>query len=57
MPASPPYKISEIAKAYNADGLSVNGNGQKIAIVIDTFPASSDLLSFWQGNAIAQSLK
>jgi kumamolisin len=52
----PPYQVSEIAKAYGANGLSVNGNGQKIAIVIDTFPASSDLISFWQGNAIAQSL-
>jgi kumamolisin len=52
----PPYKVSEIAKAYNANGLSVNGNGQKIAIVIDTFPASSDLTAFWQGNAIAQSM-
>ena len=52
----PPYKVSEIAKAYNANGLSVNGNGQKIAIVIDTFPASSDLTAFWQANAIAQSM-
>ena len=52
----PPYTVSEIAKAYNAVGLGVNGSGQKIAIVIDTFPASSDLTLFWQGNAIAQSL-
>jgi kumamolisin len=52
----PPYKVSEIAKAYNANGLSVNGSNQKIAIVIDTFPAASDLTTFWQANAIAQSL-
>lgn len=52
----PPYTIKEIANAYNASGLSVNGAGQKIAIVIDTFPASSDLTSFWQSNAITQSL-
>ena len=52
----PPYKVSEIAKAYNANGLSVNGSNQKIAIVIDTFPAPSDLTAFWQANAIAQSL-
>jgi kumamolisin len=52
----PPYKVSEIAKAYNAGSLGVNGSGQKIAIVIDTFPASSDLTLFWQSNAIAQSL-
>jgi kumamolisin len=52
----PPYTVKEIANAYNAGGLNLNGSGQKIAIVIDTFPASSDLVSFWQGNAIAQSL-
>ena len=52
----PPYTVREIANAYNAGGLGVNGTGQKIAIVIDTFPASSDLTLFWQGNAIAQSL-
>ncbi len=52
----PPFKVKEIATAYNATGLSVNGTGQKIGIVIDTFPASSDLTLFWQGNAIAQSL-
>jgi kumamolisin len=52
----PPYKVSEIAKAYNANGLSVNGSNQKIAIVIDTFPASTDLTAFWQANAILQSL-
>jgi len=52
----PPYTVSEIAKAYDAVGLGVNGSGQTIAIVIDTFPASSDLTLFWQANAIAQSL-
>jgi kumamolisin len=52
----PPYTVKEIASAYNAAGLSVNGAGQKIGIVIDTFPASSDLASFWQANAISQSL-
>jgi kumamolisin len=52
----PPYTVQEIAIAYNAVGLSVNGAGQKIGIVIDTFPASSDLVAFWQANAISQSL-
>ena len=52
----PPYTIGEIAKAYNAATLGVNGSGQKIGIVIDTFPAASDLTAFWQGNAVAQSL-
>jgi kumamolisin len=53
---SSPYTINQIASAYGASNLSLNGTGQKIGIVIDTFPASSDLISFWQGNGIAQSL-
>jgi len=52
----PPYTVSEVANAYNAGGLSVNGSGQTIGIVIDTFPAASDLTAFWEGNGIAQSL-
>jgi kumamolisin len=52
----PPYTIGEIAKAYNVSSLRGNGTGQKIGIVIDTFPAASDLTAFWAGNAIAQSL-
>jgi len=52
----PPYTVKEVANAYNASSLSVNGNGQKIGIVIDTFPAASDLTQFWQANGIAQSL-
>jgi kumamolisin len=62
MPASPqklinnvpPYTVKEISNAYNASGLGVTGAGQKIGIVIDTFPSASDLLQFWQGNAITQ---
>jgi kumamolisin len=53
---SPPYTVSEIADAYGANSLSANGSGQKIGIVIDTFPASSDLTRFWSDNSIAQSL-
>jgi len=53
---APPYTISEIKKAYGASGLSVNGIGQKIGIVIDTFPADSDLTTFWTDNGISQSL-
>ena len=52
----PPYTVAEIAKAYGASGLNVNGAGQKIGIVIDTFPADSDLTLFWNANAISQSL-
>jgi subtilase family serine protease len=53
---SPPYTVPEISNAYNATGLGVTGAGQTIGIVIDTFPSSSDLVEFWQGNGIAQSL-
>ena len=47
---NPPYLVSEILKAYNADGLSVTGKGQTVAILIDCFPANSDLKKFWQRN-------
>jgi kumamolisin len=52
----PPYTVDEIANAYNASNLGLKGSGQTIAIVIDTFPTSTDLTEFWQDNAIAQSL-
>jgi kumamolisin len=45
---APPYLPSEILKAYNADGLGVNGSGQTIAILIDTFPDDADMEEFWQ---------
>lgn len=47
---APPYLVSEIMKAYNADGLTVTGKGQTIAILIDTVPADSDLELFWSRN-------
>jgi kumamolisin len=50
----PPYLVSEIGKAY---GASIgNGTGQKIGIVIDTFPNDSDLTAFWNDNGVLQSL-
>jgi kumamolisin len=52
----PPYTVPEIAKAYKAAGLNANGSGQTIGIVIDTFPADSDLIQFWNDNGINQSL-
>lgn len=54
-----PYLPSQIAKAYNANGLygsSITGAGQAIAIVIDTFPRTSDLTSFWSTYGVNQSL-
>ncbi len=52
----PPYLVSEIMKAYNADGLPVNGSGQTIAILIDTFPSTSDLEAFWAHNSVPSNL-
>jgi len=51
---SPPYTVPEVLKAYQ--GSIGDGTGQTIAIVIDTFPANSDLTAFWDANSIAQSL-
>ena len=45
---SPPYLPGEILQAYNASGLGLDGSGQTIAIVIDTFPADADMQAFWQ---------
>ena len=52
---APPYIVPEILKAYGADGLNVTGKGQTIAIVIDTFPADSDLKKFWANNNVPAS--
>ena len=54
---APPYLVNEVLKAYNADGLSVTGKGQTIAIMIDTFPSDADLQAFWQRNNVATSLQ
>jgi|SRR5216683_3151089 len=50
---APPYLVSEIVKAYNADRVGVTGNGQTIAILIDTFPSDPDLTVFWNRNGLA----
>ena len=52
----PPYLVREILKAYDANGLGLTGSGQKIAVVIDTFPNDSDLTSFWSINGVNQDL-
>jgi kumamolisin len=46
----------ELLKAYNADDLPVSGKGQTIAILIDTFPADTDLTTFWAQNGINTTL-
>jgi kumamolisin len=52
----PPYKVPEILKAYNADGLGLTGAGQTIAILIDCFPLKTDLTQFWNDNGVDASL-
>jgi kumamolisin len=51
------YLVSEILRAYNADGLSVTGKGQTIAILIDTFPTPEDLKAFWKLNGLKTTIK
>lgn len=53
---APPYLVSEILKAYQADGLNLTGSGQTIAILIDTFPADDDLTQFWAANHLPNNL-
>ncbi len=56
---SEPYLPRQIAQAYNASGLytsNITGTGQAIAIVIDTFPTTSDLTQFWSTYGVSQSL-
>ena len=52
----PPYLVNEILKAYNADGLSLTGKGQTIAILIDTHPDPSDLQAFWTANGLSTTI-
>lgn len=54
---SPPYLVSEILHAYNADNLGVTGKDQTIAILIDTFPDNSDLQAFWAANNLNVSVQ
>jgi kumamolisin len=50
-----PYEPSQLAQAYDASSLyaaGITGAGQTIAIVIDTFPLTSDLNSFWSSYGV-----
>jgi kumamolisin len=55
-PYAPPYSVRDILVAYNAQSIRFTGGSQKTAIVIDTFPADSDLTTFWAINGIPQNL-
>ena len=59
----PPSLIGEIRSAYNGTTLTttvngatttLDGTGQKIAILIDALAASTDLTKFWSNNKVAQ---
>ena len=54
---APPYLVQEVLRAYNADGLNVTGQGQTIAILIDTFPRDADLKTFWRRNNLSVTLQ
>jgi kumamolisin len=51
-----PYYPSDFLNAYSANGLGTTGSGSTTAIVIDTFPLTSDLTSFWNTTGVSQSL-
>ena len=53
---APPYVPAQILKAYGGNALNLTGSGQTIAIVIDTFPATSDLTTYWSQCNISQSM-
>lgn len=53
---APPYLVAEILEAYGAAGVGAGGNGQTIAILIDTFPEDADLTAFWAKNSLAVTL-
>ena len=58
-PAAPRTRRPRSRKAYQVNGLysqGIDGTGQTIAIVIDTFPAKSDLVAFWDSYGINQSI-
>jgi kumamolisin len=51
------FTVADILRTYAADGLTSNGapvtgEGQTIAILIDTFPLNGDLEAFWKKNNI-----
>ena len=56
-----PYIPSDILDAYGAkgltgvDGTTLTGRGQTIAVLIDTFPADTDLTAFWTNTGSTQN--
>jgi len=54
---TPPYFPSAILSAFKGAGLGLDGSGQTIAILIDTFPLDQDLTTFWQTVNVPGSLQ
>jgi kumamolisin len=55
--AGSPFEPSQMAQAYDASPLysyNITGQGQTIAIVIDTFPLMSDLTTFWSDYGVTR---
>jgi kumamolisin len=53
---APPFVPSEILGAFDGLNLNLDGSGQTIAILIDTFPNDEDLTVFWQKAGVPGSL-
>ena len=53
---NPPYSPAQVLKAYNASSTGLDGSGQTVATLIDTFPNDADLTSFWSRYGIPESL-
>jgi kumamolisin len=49
------YLPAQVAKAYNADGLSQTGSGQTIAVYALAYPADSDLTAFWSAAGVSDT--
>jgi len=50
------YLVGKILTAYGADDLNITGQGQEIAILIDTFALDDDVREFWARNGINNNL-
>ena len=52
---SPPFLPAQIATAYGASGLNLDGSGQTIAIVENAYPSGSDLAAFWTAASLGET--
>jgi kumamolisin len=55
-PFASPYTPSDIKTAYGANTLTQTGAGQTIAIVMESYPLTTDLTKFWTECNITQSV-